>query len=81
MGLTAAGGRVFFSARDGLHGWELWESDGTAAGTRMVEDLNPGPFSSVPSGFVPSGSNLFFADDDGVTGFEPWVFPLEPRTP
>ncbi len=81
MDLTTAGNRVFFSARDGLHGWELWESDGTAAGTRLVRDLNPGPFSSSPQNFVVSGSNLFFAADDGVTGNEPWVLPLEPRTP
>lgn len=35
-------GLVFFQARDGEHGEELWVSDGTAGETRMVFDLLPG---------------------------------------
>ena len=33
-----------------MHGRELWRSDGTAAGTRLVADLRPGPLSSGPFG-------------------------------
>lgn len=40
--LTLAGSKVFFSANDGIHGRELWVSDGTTAGTRLVRDLKPG---------------------------------------
>jgi ELWxxDGT repeat protein len=43
--LTDVNGTVFFAANDGLHGYELWRSDGTAAGTQMVLDINPGPAS------------------------------------
>ena len=31
--VVGANGTVFFSARDNVHGIELWQSDGTAAGT------------------------------------------------
>ncbi len=78
MGMAAAGNRIFFSADDGEHGQELWESDGTPGGTRMVWDLNPGGFSSNPSSLAVSGNYLFFSADDGETGVEPWALRLEP---
>jgi ELWxxDGT repeat protein len=40
--LTNVNGTLYFSANDGTHGTELWTSDGTAAGTTMVQDLYPG---------------------------------------
>ncbi|MGB5914780.1 MAG: S-layer homology domain-containing protein, partial [Phormidesmis sp.] len=46
--------KVFFSANDGIHGEELWVTDGTRSGTQLVHDLAPGsdengrPQSSVP---------------------------------
>ena len=42
------GRRVYFSATDATHGDELWRSDGTAAGTVLVKDINPGSAGSVP---------------------------------
>jgi ELWxxDGT repeat protein len=36
--LTALGnGKVLFNADDGVNGRELWTTDGTAAGTRLVK--------------------------------------------
>ena len=35
-------GFVYFSANDGVHGYELWRTDGTEAGTTMVKDINQG---------------------------------------
>ena len=77
-GLTAAGGRVFLAADDGVQGRELWVSDGTAGGTRLVWDVNPGEASSNPQNLTISGDNLFFAAEDGETGVEPWVLRLTP---
>jgi ELWxxDGT repeat protein len=37
--LTAVDRRLFFTADDFIHGRELWTSDGTPAGTRLVADL------------------------------------------
>src|SRR4051794_7165503 len=39
---VVAGGYLFFTATDGVHGRELWRSDGTADGTMMLADLSPG---------------------------------------
>ena len=41
--MTDVGGTAFFQAYRPDTGVELWASDGTEAGTRLVRDLNPGP--------------------------------------
>lgn len=40
--LTNVSGTLYFSADDGIHGNELWKSDGTASGTILVEEIQPG---------------------------------------
>jgi len=66
------GGHVYFSAFDPLHGVELWRTDGTAAGTILFKDINPGAGSSYPSGFARVGSVMLFQADDGGSGAELW---------
>ncbi len=38
--LTPVGNTVYFAANDGIHGRELWRTDGTAAGMRLMENIN-----------------------------------------
>lgn len=66
------GGKVYFSADDGVHGRELWRTDGTPGGTRLVADIAPGLASSSPGPFVVDGSWILFAADDGAHGRELW---------
>ena len=68
------GGRTLFSMRTPEHGNELWETDGTALGTRLRADLCPGQcdgFDSA-SGFYTEGGSLYFAANDGRHGRELW---------
>ncbi|MBL9122919.1 MAG: hypothetical protein JNG90_04760, partial [Planctomycetaceae bacterium] len=55
-----------------LHGGELWLTDGTAAGTRMVKDLNPGEGTTFIQSLVALDDELFFVANDGTSGWELW---------
>ena len=69
--LTVLTNTVFFVASDGVTGWEIWQSDGTDAGTVLLKDIDPGsgagsgypvgyPTGSRPDGLFVAGSTLFF---------------------
>ena len=58
LGIEA--GRVYLAANDGIHGFELWTSDGTAAGTKMVKDTHRGYWGSNPESFTAVGGEMFF---------------------
>lgn len=70
--LTNVHGTLYFSANDGRHGFELWRSDGTRKGTKMVKDINPGKGWSNIYGITAAGRILYFQADDGVHGAELW---------
>ena len=58
---------------DGSDGYELWRSDGTAAGTTMVKDLNAVAASgSVRDSLTNVNGTLFFSANDGSSGRELW---------
>ncbi|WP_368671681.1 ELWxxDGT repeat protein [Corallococcus carmarthensis] len=58
--LTATPAQLFFQAPDAAHGSELWVSDGTTAGTRMVKDVTPGTEDSYLTHLTAAGSTLVF---------------------
>jgi ELWxxDGT repeat protein len=72
--ITAVGNTLYFVAEDGVNGYELWKSNGTAAGTTLLKDILPGsgfPY-TYPSSPVALGNTLYFNADDGVNGRELW---------
>jgi ELWxxDGT repeat protein len=66
------GGRVYFRADDGVHGSELWRSDGSERGTVLVADVNPGSSSGDPTSFVSFDGRVFFSATSPATGREVW---------
>src|SRR5258706_534078 len=70
--LARVGDRVFFAANDGVHGIELWVSNGTSGGTYLVKDINPGPGDSSPRSIADINGIAYFSADDGVHGLGLW---------
>jgi ELWxxDGT repeat protein len=70
--LVDVNGDLFFYADDGVHGKELWKSDGVADGTVMVKDINPGNYGSAGGEFTVVNGKLFFRAADGIHGDELW---------
>lgn len=74
---TLPDGRLVFRADDGVHGDEPWVSDGTAAGTFMLADLNTdGSQSSWPEQFTVFGDKVALtAYAWNPPGSEPYTYP------
>jgi len=70
------GNALVFAADDGEHGVEPWRSDGTAAGTVRLGDLNPGRDASSPGPFTAAGAWIFTGAYDPEHGRELWAVPL-----
>jgi ELWxxDGT repeat protein len=60
--LTNVNGTLYFSPYDGTdgHGYELWKSDGTEAGTVMVKEITPGWQGSYPYNLTDVNGTLYF---------------------
>jgi len=75
---AALGKKLLFDADDGTHGYEMWVTDGSAAGTKLVKDIWQGPDSSGPyqyqtvnTGTI-RGTVVFFVAEDTTRGRELW---------
>jgi ELWxxDGT repeat protein len=62
----------YFSASDSQHGYELWRTDGTSAGTFMVKDINTETASANPELMFGLGDYVYFMADDISHGNELW---------
>ena len=81
--MVEMGGNLYFTADDGVHGNELWKTDGTVGGTSMVIDLSPPMCPTCPNmdsdivELVAGDSKLFFSSpvqNAGVPDFTRELF-------
>lgn len=71
---TSMNGALFFAADDGVHGDELWKTDGTEAGTVLVKDICPGEDGSWLRALTEFKGSLYFGANDASYPFKsyPW---------
>ena len=65
--------KLFFVANDGIHGDEVWSTDGTELNTVLLKDIQSAAFSSTSViNAVKVGNKFFFTSSDLNTRFEMW---------
>lgn len=64
---------AYFVGQDAGSGSELWITDGTSLGTRLVKDIFPGASSASPQSLTRVDDRLFFSAIENTGGRELWV--------
>ena len=70
--ITPLGNIAIFTAATAEVGREIWKTDGTAAGTVLVKDINNGPTSSEPRALAAANGLVYFAAYDAEFHTELW---------
>jgi ELWxxDGT repeat protein len=65
-------GKIVFAADDGTRGSELWITNGTAEGTTLLSDIQPGSLGSAPANFTVFNGKLYFTATTLQYGAELW---------
>ena len=78
--IAVVGDKLVYAHEDIAHGAELWVSDGTAAGTKLVKDIFKGSIGSFDTRWSPYfdgplafRGKAYFLANDNVHGAELWV--------
>ena len=53
-------GKLYYTAVDDTHGFEMWVSDGTVVGTHLFKDIVPGTADSAPDSYLVLNDTLYF---------------------
>ncbi len=77
--LSSLGNQVYFAANDGIHGQEIWRTDGTAANTVLVDDITGDSGGSRPTAMAFVAGRLFVSQGRGDVGVE--LFSRNPMSP
>ena len=72
--------RIYMIIDEGIHGQEIWTSDGTPEGTVLLKDINNRSEGSDVDDLTVVGNTAYFEADDDIHGEELWVSYGTPAT-
>ena len=66
---------LYFIADSGTYHGQLWQSDGTAAGTKLLKVICPtqSPFYDTDPYYTPLNNKLYFTANDNISGTQIWL--------
>ncbi|RQO66290.1 hypothetical protein DBR43_29120 [Pedobacter sp. KBW06] len=64
---------LLFAGQKDANEIELWKTDASKEGTKLVKDINPGDASGQVSNLYFFRGKVYFSANDGINGLELWV--------